>query len=146
MDVIEKFHEVMKLVIEEEKKKPQAMLPGQYKHYTNKDGPFFFYPPKNYRPNTNIQTQRAKPLIRTMAWANLPRVSYIPGLLNISDGVAGLINIHPQIYQSISDAVIGLITQAAEQIVQSETKSEDQEQLTNEIERIVDDGTDDNED
>ncbi|KAA6358108.1 MAG: hypothetical protein EZS28_046366, partial [Streblomastix strix] len=30
MDVIEKFHEVMKLVIEEEKKKPQPMLPGQY--------------------------------------------------------------------------------------------------------------------
>ncbi|KAA6353962.1 MAG: hypothetical protein EZS28_050512, partial [Streblomastix strix] len=32
------------------------------------------------------------------------------------------------------------------QIVQSETESEDQEQLTNEIERIVTDGTDDNED
>ncbi|KAA6365050.1 MAG: hypothetical protein EZS28_039422 [Streblomastix strix] len=37
-------------IIEEEKKKPQVMLPGQYKHYTNKDGPLFFYPPKNYLP------------------------------------------------------------------------------------------------
>ncbi|KAA6358154.1 MAG: hypothetical protein EZS28_046317, partial [Streblomastix strix] len=40
--------------------------------------------------------------------------------------------------------VIGLITFAAEQIV--ETEREDQEQLTRELERIVADGTDDNED
>ncbi|KAA6329616.1 MAG: hypothetical protein EZS28_053587, partial [Streblomastix strix] len=50
MGVIEMFHEIMKPIIEEEKKKPQVMLPGQYKHYPNKDGPLFFYPPKNYRP------------------------------------------------------------------------------------------------
>ncbi|KAA6399695.1 MAG: hypothetical protein EZS28_004782 [Streblomastix strix] len=49
-DVIERFHEIMKLIIEQEKMKPKAMQPGQYKHYPNKDGPFFFYPPKNYRP------------------------------------------------------------------------------------------------
>ncbi|KAA6354414.1 MAG: hypothetical protein EZS28_050059, partial [Streblomastix strix] len=40
----------MKPIIEEEKKKPETMLPGQYKHYPNKDGPLFFYPPKNYHP------------------------------------------------------------------------------------------------
>ncbi|KAA6354817.1 MAG: hypothetical protein EZS28_049657 [Streblomastix strix] len=40
----------MKPIIEEEKKKPDTMLPGQHKHYPNKDGPMFFYPPKNYRP------------------------------------------------------------------------------------------------
>ncbi|KAA6335383.1 MAG: hypothetical protein EZS28_052972, partial [Streblomastix strix] len=50
MGVIERFHEIMKPIIEEEKKKPDTMLPGQYKHYPNKDGPVFFYPPKNYRP------------------------------------------------------------------------------------------------
>ncbi|KAA6366509.1 MAG: hypothetical protein EZS28_037963 [Streblomastix strix] len=49
MDVIEKFHEIMKPIIEEEKKKPKAMLSRQYKHYPNNDGPLFFYPPKNYR-------------------------------------------------------------------------------------------------
>ncbi|KAA6378518.1 MAG: hypothetical protein EZS28_025955 [Streblomastix strix] len=43
-------------------------------------------------------------------------------------------------------SVICLITFAAQQIVESETESEDQEQLTNKIERIVADGTDDNED
>ncbi|KAA6393983.1 MAG: hypothetical protein EZS28_010497 [Streblomastix strix] len=56
--------------------------------------------------------------------------------------MAGFINIHPQIYQSILEAVIGLITFAAEQIV--ETEKEDKEQLTRELERIVADGTDDN--
>ncbi|KAA6360211.1 MAG: hypothetical protein EZS28_044261 [Streblomastix strix] len=50
MGVIERFHEIMKPIIEEEKKKPQVMLPGQYKEHPNKDGPAFFYPPKNYRP------------------------------------------------------------------------------------------------
>ncbi|KAA6368010.1 MAG: hypothetical protein EZS28_036462 [Streblomastix strix] len=51
-----------------------------------------------------------------------------------------------QIHQSIPEAVIGLITFAAQQIVETETEREDQEQLTNKIERIVADGTDDNED
>ncbi|KAA6362534.1 MAG: hypothetical protein EZS28_041937, partial [Streblomastix strix] len=50
----------------------------------------------------------------------------------------------PQIYESIPEAVIGIIIFATEQIVQSETESEDQEQLINDIERIVADGTDDN--
>ncbi|KAA6364683.1 MAG: hypothetical protein EZS28_039789 [Streblomastix strix] len=49
MDVVERFHEIMKPIIEEEKKKPKIILPGQYKHSPNKDGPLFFYPPKNYR-------------------------------------------------------------------------------------------------
>ncbi|KAA6312732.1 MAG: hypothetical protein EZS28_055874, partial [Streblomastix strix] len=50
MGVIERFHEIMKPIIEEEKKILQVILPGQYKHYPNKDGPAFFYPPKNNRP------------------------------------------------------------------------------------------------
>ncbi|KAA6360761.1 MAG: hypothetical protein EZS28_043712, partial [Streblomastix strix] len=50
LDVVEMFHEIMKPIIEEETKKSQAVLPGQYKHYSNKDGPAFFYPLKNYRP------------------------------------------------------------------------------------------------
>ncbi|KAA6364415.1 MAG: hypothetical protein EZS28_040057 [Streblomastix strix] len=49
MDVVERFHEIMKPIIEEEKKKLKIMLPGQYKEYPNKDGPAFFYSPKNYR-------------------------------------------------------------------------------------------------
>ncbi|KAA6373210.1 MAG: hypothetical protein EZS28_031261, partial [Streblomastix strix] len=155
MEVIERFHEIMKPIIEEEKKKPDTMLPGQHKHYLNKDGPMFFYPPKNYH-STSILRPKDLDLPDEQwnqfdgddleKWANLPGGSYIPGLLNISDGVAGFINIHLQIYQSIPDAVIGLITFAAQQIVESETESEDQEQLTNKIERIVADGTEDNED
>ncbi|KAA6395157.1 MAG: hypothetical protein EZS28_009315 [Streblomastix strix] len=50
MDVIERFHEIMKPIFVEEKKKPKIILSGQFKHYSNKDGPLFFYPPKNYRP------------------------------------------------------------------------------------------------
>ncbi|KAA6392168.1 MAG: hypothetical protein EZS28_012303 [Streblomastix strix] len=75
---------------------------------------------------------------------NLPKRSYVPGLLNISDGVAGLINVYLQIYQSIPEAVVDLIVFAAEQIIQSETESQDQDQLTNELEIIVADGTEDN--
>ncbi|KAA6369380.1 MAG: hypothetical protein EZS28_035092, partial [Streblomastix strix] len=101
LGVIERVHEIMKPIIEEEKEE-------------------------------------------TPEWANLPRGSYIPGLLNVSDGVAGFINIHPQIYQSIPEAVIGLITYAEQQIVV--TENEDKEQLTRELERIVAYGTDDNED
>ncbi|KAA6360755.1 MAG: hypothetical protein EZS28_043718, partial [Streblomastix strix] len=138
MDVVELFHEIMKPIIEKEKKKPKVMLPGQYKEYPNKDGPAFFYPPKNYRP-TPIPRPKDLDLSEEQG-------SYIPGLLNVSDGVAGFINIHPQIYRSIPQAVIDLITFAAQQIVASETGSKDQEQLTNQIERIVADGTDDNED
>ncbi|KAA6361679.1 MAG: hypothetical protein EZS28_042794 [Streblomastix strix] len=149
MDVVGRFYEIVKPIIEEEKKKPKAMLPGKYKHYPNKDGPLFFYPPKNYRPTP---ISRPKDLILTEEkwkqfdgdWANLPKGSYIPGLLNVSDGVAGFISINPQIYQSKPKAVIGLIIFAAEQIV--ETEREDQEQLTRELVRIVADGTDDNED
>ncbi|KAA6381078.1 MAG: hypothetical protein EZS28_023398 [Streblomastix strix] len=44
----------------------------------------------------------------------------------------------------MQEAIICLIIFAAEQIIKSETESEDQEQLTNELERIVAGGTDDN--
>ncbi|KAA6364699.1 MAG: hypothetical protein EZS28_039775, partial [Streblomastix strix] len=148
MEVIEIFHEIVKPIIEEEKRKPDTMLPGQYKHYPNKDGPMFFYPPRNYHMTP---IPRPKDLdLPEEQWEQFDgdvRQGVVPYcLLNIIDGVAGFINIHPQIYQSIPEAVIGLITFAAQQIVESETESEDQEQLTNKIERIVADGTDDNED
>ncbi|KAA6344181.1 MAG: hypothetical protein EZS28_052258, partial [Streblomastix strix] len=50
LDVIKRFDEIMKPIVEEENKKSKVMLPGQYKHYPNIDGPAFFYPPKNYHP------------------------------------------------------------------------------------------------
>ncbi|KAA6389915.1 MAG: hypothetical protein EZS28_014556 [Streblomastix strix] len=50
MDVIKRFHEIVKIIIEEEKKKSNVIQPGLYKYYPKKDGPLFFYPPKNYRP------------------------------------------------------------------------------------------------
>ncbi|KAA6383124.1 MAG: hypothetical protein EZS28_021351 [Streblomastix strix] len=119
MGVIGRFHEIMKPIIEEEKKKSQVMLPGQYKHYPNKDGPLFFYPPKNYRPtpiprpnDLNFSEEQWEQFDGDLRqgvvhyclcltdileeWANLPKGSYIQGLLNVSDEVAGFINIHPK--------------------------------------------------
>ncbi|KAA6353357.1 MAG: hypothetical protein EZS28_051116, partial [Streblomastix strix] len=123
MDVIEKFHEIMKPIVEEEKEKPKAMFHGQYKHYSNKGGPLFFYPPKNYRPTP---IPRPKDLILSEEqWKQFDG--------DIREGV-------------VPYSVIDLITFAAEQIELSETQSEDQEQLSNDIERIVADGSDDNED
>ncbi|KAA6380687.1 MAG: hypothetical protein EZS28_023788 [Streblomastix strix] len=123
MEVIERFHEIMKSIIEEEKKKPETMLPGQSKHYPNKDGPHFFYPPKNYRP---IPIPRPKDLdLSEEQWEQFDG--------DVREGV-------------VPHSVIGLITFAAQQIVESETEREDQGQLTNQIERIVADGTDGNED
>ncbi|KAA6395588.1 MAG: hypothetical protein EZS28_008887 [Streblomastix strix] len=49
IDVIEMFHEIMKRIIEEEKKNPNVMISRQYKEYLNKDGPAFFYPTENCR-------------------------------------------------------------------------------------------------
>ncbi|KAA6367821.1 MAG: hypothetical protein EZS28_036651, partial [Streblomastix strix] len=150
MVVIERFHEITKPIIEEEKQKPDTMFPGQYKHYPNKDGPMFFYPPKNYHPTP---IPRPKDLdLPEEQWEQFDgdvREGVVPPIVFdelMTSKMAGFINIHSQIYQSIPEAVIGLITFAAQQIVESETESEDQEQLTNQIERIVADGTDDNED
>ncbi|KAA6369753.1 MAG: hypothetical protein EZS28_034721 [Streblomastix strix] len=113
----------MKPIVEEEKMKPDTMLPGQYKHYLNKDDPMFFYPPKNYHPTP---IPRPKDL-------DLPdeQLEQFDG--DVRQGV-------------VPYSVIGFITFAAQQIEESETESEDQEQLTNKIERIVADGIDDNED
>ncbi|KAA6403177.1 MAG: hypothetical protein EZS28_001303 [Streblomastix strix] len=149
MDVVKSFHEIMKPMIEEEKKKPKILLSGQYKEYSNKDGRAFFYSSKNYRPTPiprSNDLNLSEELRNQFALANHPKGSYIPRFLNISDGMAGFINIHPQIYQSILEAVKGLIVFAAKQIIQSETDSNDQEQLTNELERVVADRIDDNED
>ncbi|KAA6395623.1 MAG: hypothetical protein EZS28_008847 [Streblomastix strix] len=57
VDAVGKFHVIMNLVIEEDKKKRKIMLPRQYKHFPNKDGHLFFYAPKNYHP-TPISTQK----------------------------------------------------------------------------------------
>ncbi|KAA6378194.1 MAG: hypothetical protein EZS28_026281 [Streblomastix strix] len=79
IDVIERFHEIMKPIIEEEKKKPKAMLLGQYKHYPNKDGPLFFYPPKNYRPtptprlkDLNLSEEQWKQFVRDIREGFVP--------------------------------------------------------------------------
>ncbi|KAA6371467.1 MAG: hypothetical protein EZS28_033007 [Streblomastix strix] len=118
MGIIERFHEIMKPIIEEEKKNPQIMLPGQYKHYPNKDGPLFFYPPKNYRPTP------------------IPR----PKDLNLSEEQWEQFD--GDVRQGVVPYLIGLITFAAQQVI--ETEKEDKEQLSRELERIVADGTDDN--
>ncbi|KAA6379511.1 MAG: hypothetical protein EZS28_024964 [Streblomastix strix] len=123
------------------------MLSGLFTEYPNKDCSAFFYPTKNYRPTP---IPRPKYLNLSEEQWNLgespQRGSYIPGLIYVNDGVAGFINIHYQIYQSIPEVVKGLIVFTSEQIVQSEAESKEQEQLTNQIERVVADGTDDNED
>ncbi|KAA6374004.1 MAG: hypothetical protein EZS28_030467 [Streblomastix strix] len=152
MDVVERFHEIMKLKILKAKKKLKVLLLGQYKEYPTNDYLYLFYSSKNYRP---IPIHRPNDLnLSEKQWnqfdgderkdTNLSKRSYIPGLLNISNGVAEFININPQIYQSILQVVIGLIVFATEHFLKSETESKDKQQLTNELERIIADGTDDN--
>ncbi|KAA6326723.1 MAG: hypothetical protein EZS28_053912, partial [Streblomastix strix] len=114
------FHEIMKPIIEEEKKKHKVILAGQYKEYPNKDGPAFLYPPENYRITL------------------IPR----PKDLNLSEEQWNQFD--GDIREGVIPFLIDLIIFVAEQILQSETESKDQEQLTNELERIVVDGTDDN--
>ncbi|KAA6372583.1 MAG: hypothetical protein EZS28_031890 [Streblomastix strix] len=48
-ELVGKFHKTMELIIEKERKKPQVKQTRKTKGYPNKDGPSFFYPPKNYR-------------------------------------------------------------------------------------------------
>ncbi|KAA6393226.1 MAG: hypothetical protein EZS28_011243, partial [Streblomastix strix] len=98
------------------------MLPGQYKEYQNKDGQVFFYPPKNYRPTPIPRPKDLK--LSVEQWKQYDG--------NILEGVVP------------HQAVIGLIIFAAELTVQSETENKDQEQLTNELERIEADGSDGN--
>ncbi|KAA6377352.1 MAG: hypothetical protein EZS28_027117, partial [Streblomastix strix] len=49
MEVIESFHDTMKLKIEEEKLNLKVDQPGKTRDFPNKDGPVFFYRLKNYR-------------------------------------------------------------------------------------------------
>ncbi|KAA6371663.1 MAG: hypothetical protein EZS28_032808 [Streblomastix strix] len=141
MDEVERYHKIMKPIIEEEKKKPKIMLLGQYKEYPNKDGPALFYPPKNYRPTP---ISRPKDLNFLEEQRKQFDGDVREGVVPLFDGVAEFINTHLQIYQIIPEAIISLIIFEAEQIAQSETQSKDQDQLTNEIGRIVADGTNDN--
>ncbi|KAA6395500.1 MAG: hypothetical protein EZS28_008974 [Streblomastix strix] len=80
----------------------------------------------------------------TAVWPNLPKGSYIPRLLDTSDVVAGFIYMHPKQAKQYMKQQICLIILAAEKIVQSQADNSDQEQLANELEKIVSDGTDDN--
>ncbi|KAA6393995.1 MAG: hypothetical protein EZS28_010474 [Streblomastix strix] len=50
MDVVERFHEIMKPIIEQKMKNPKIIFLVQYQEFPNKDDPDFFNPPKNYRP------------------------------------------------------------------------------------------------
>ncbi|KAA6380465.1 MAG: hypothetical protein EZS28_024008 [Streblomastix strix] len=50
VEVFEKFHEIVKLVIQEEWKKPNFMQLGKTRDYPNKVKLHFFFSPKNYRP------------------------------------------------------------------------------------------------
>ncbi|KAA6365795.1 MAG: hypothetical protein EZS28_038677 [Streblomastix strix] len=50
MDVVERFHEIMKPIIKEEKKKPKILFHGKYKEYPNKNNPYIIFSPKNYHP------------------------------------------------------------------------------------------------
>ncbi|KAA6361275.1 MAG: hypothetical protein EZS28_043199 [Streblomastix strix] len=52
LDIVEMFFEIMKLVIDEEKKKPRIMLSEQNKELANKDDLTFFIPPMNYIPTS----------------------------------------------------------------------------------------------
>ncbi|KAA6394351.1 MAG: hypothetical protein EZS28_010123 [Streblomastix strix] len=123
MNVVERYHEIMKQIIEEEKKKPKIMFPGLYKEYPNKDGPSFFHPPQNYRPTP------------------IPR----PKDLDLSEEQWNKFDGDGKFPKRIIDpTVIGLIIFTVEQIIESETESKNQEQLTTELERIVTDGTYDN--
>ncbi|KAA6365408.1 MAG: hypothetical protein EZS28_039065, partial [Streblomastix strix] len=47
--IVESFHDIMKLKIEEEKLNPKVDQPGKTRDFPNKDGPVFFYRLKNYR-------------------------------------------------------------------------------------------------
>ncbi|KAA6363260.1 MAG: hypothetical protein EZS28_041212, partial [Streblomastix strix] len=166
MDQIERFHEIKKQIIEEEKKKLKIIRPECCKKYPKKLS-CLLLPAQELSPNTNIQTKIPKSHRKTReldlryvcegtvpyclrltdnleAQANQPSGSYIPGLLNVSDGLIQLIYVNIQKYKSLLGTLISLIIFVTEQNVQSETQSKDQEQFMNEQERIVADGTDDN--
>ncbi|KAA6355467.1 MAG: hypothetical protein EZS28_049007 [Streblomastix strix] len=100
----------MKLIIEEERRKPKVILPGQYKQYQNQDGPAFFYLSKNYHPT---------PISR-------------PKDLNLSEEQWEQFD---KDVREVPEAIIGLIVFATEQIIeQSKAQSKDNEGLMNELE------------
>ncbi|KAA6385681.1 MAG: hypothetical protein EZS28_018794 [Streblomastix strix] len=77
-------------------------------------------------------------------WTNLLRGSQIPGLLNVDNGEAGFINIHPEIDEQQSEAIIYLIRFALEQIVeQFEKDFKDYQIAVGKIEQIDADRIDD---
>ncbi|KAA6388045.1 MAG: hypothetical protein EZS28_016434 [Streblomastix strix] len=166
MDVVERFHEIIKLQVEKEKKKSKIMLPGYCTKYPNKDCPVFFYPPKNYHLtpicrlkdqslleklwNQTFEMCASAPFLIVFDYPTTSKLrqiyqsdhttqDYQTSVMEWQDSLTFALK-----YQSKPEAVTGLIIFATEQIVNSETESKDQEQFTNELERIVADGTDDN--
>ncbi|KAA6364504.1 MAG: hypothetical protein EZS28_039969, partial [Streblomastix strix] len=151
MDVVVKFHEVMKPIIEEKKKQTKIILQGQIIAQHQYPNTKIQISQKNNgnniiekyaKPQSPFVIDQAKtPQIRT----DFPKGSYIPGLLNVSNGIARFINVHLQIQQSIPEAVLGSIVFAAEQNVEYfDTERKDEQQLMYELERFVVDRTDDN--
>ncbi|KAA6398751.1 MAG: hypothetical protein EZS28_005724 [Streblomastix strix] len=143
MDVVERIHEIMKHIIEEKKKKKrQVTLAGQIERYAKQNDPSFF----SIKELSPIPTARRKDLdLSEEQWNQFDmdtREGVVPYCIN--DGVAEFINAHSQIYQSIPKTIVDFITYVVEQIIeQLETDDKDQEDLTNELERIVADGFDD---
>ncbi|KAA6374270.1 MAG: hypothetical protein EZS28_030204 [Streblomastix strix] len=122
----------MQPVIEQEKQYGRELLPGQTRHYLNKSGPAFFYPLKNYQQTPSLKTTD---FLRT----------YIPGLLNIENGVTGIIDLCAETYKSVPDATVALIIFAVRNIVQrTEQEEEKRGEITEQIDQIaVDDDEDD---
>ncbi|KAA6382953.1 MAG: hypothetical protein EZS28_021524, partial [Streblomastix strix] len=118
MNVVEKFHEIMKPLNEEEKKKLKIILPGWNKEYPNKNYPRTCTSQKNNRIN----------LMRTYAKAWSTFVFDKPTTSKLG-----------RTYQK------NLTSDNQQlQVMESQTESKNQDQLTNELERIVAYGTDDN--
>ncbi|KAA6373206.1 MAG: hypothetical protein EZS28_031266 [Streblomastix strix] len=55
IQLITEFQRTMQPDIDQEKLQGREILPGQYRHYPNKDGPAFFYHPKNYKLTQSLK-------------------------------------------------------------------------------------------
>ncbi|KAA6393735.1 MAG: hypothetical protein EZS28_010738 [Streblomastix strix] len=130
MDVVERLHEIMKPIIEEKKEETQNHVNRIEQRISEQRWPSFLLSIQELSPNTNTQTQNTL-------------ISRKSNVINLME--TGWIHQYtPQIYKYIPDAAIRLIEFAVEEIIELETESKDEDQLTNEQERIIAEGTDDN--